>query len=338
MSDLERSMITDDFNFARYRTGQTAGHYESYFLRANHPTEPRAFWVRYTIFSPSLRPRDAIGELWAVVFDAIAGRHVVAKTEAPMDRCTFSDNQFAVRIADSELAPGVLVGRAGSTSNTITWNLRYQGGAPPVFDLRPGRYDSNFPKAKALVGVPMTRFTGTMTVNDDALAIDNWVGSQNHNWGAQHTDRYAWGQVCGFDNAPDSFLEVASARVKIGPLWSPLMTLLVLRHAGREYACNSLWRGLRARASYDYFLWRFASKDRLAKLEGEIRAPREAFVGLKYYNPPGGVKYCLNTKIADCTLRVTDSGSGRTDTLRTANRAAFEILTDDTDHGVDIRA
>jgi len=37
-------------------------------------------------------------------------------------------------------------------------------------------------------------------------------------------------------------------------------------------------------------------------------------------------------------LRVTDSGSGRTDTLRTANRAAFEILTDDTDHGVDISA
>jgi hypothetical protein len=56
-------MIADDFNFARYRTGQTAGHYESYFQRANHPTLPRAFWVRYTIFSPSLRPREAIGEL-----------------------------------------------------------------------------------------------------------------------------------------------------------------------------------------------------------------------------------------------------------------------------------
>jgi hypothetical protein len=134
-SDLEATMITDDFNFARYRTGQTAGHYESYFLRANHPTQPLAFWVRYTIFSPSLRPRDAIGELWAVVFDAIAGRHVVAKTEAPIDRCTFSGNRFAVRIGDSELAPGVLVGRAGSASNTITWNLRYQGRAPPVFDL-----------------------------------------------------------------------------------------------------------------------------------------------------------------------------------------------------------
>jgi hypothetical protein len=127
-SDLEATMITDDFNFARYRTGQTAGHYESYFLRANHPTEPRAFWVRYTIFSPSLRPRDAIGELWAVVFDAIAGRHVVAKTEAPIDRCTFSGNRFAVRIGDSELAPGVLVGRRPDDRRD---GCAGRGGAPP---------------------------------------------------------------------------------------------------------------------------------------------------------------------------------------------------------------
>jgi hypothetical protein len=76
-------MITDDFNCARYRIGQSAGHYESYFQRANHPTQPQAFWVRYTIFSPAGRPHDAIGELWAVVFNGTTGRHVVAKTEVP---------------------------------------------------------------------------------------------------------------------------------------------------------------------------------------------------------------------------------------------------------------
>jgi hypothetical protein len=31
----------------------------------------------------------------------------------------------------------------------------------------------------------------------------------SHNWGSQHTDRYAWAQVCGFDSAPDVFLECA---------------------------------------------------------------------------------------------------------------------------------
>jgi hypothetical protein len=331
-------MITDDFNFTRYRTGQTAGHYESFFQRANHPAEPQAFWIRYTIFNPAGRPQDAIGELWAVVFNGNTRHHAVAKTEVPIDCCAFSNNQFAVRIADSELAAGIMIGRAGSASNNITWSLNYTGGAPPVFDLPLDKYDTGFPKAKALVGVPMARFTGAITLNGKTLEIDNWVGSQNHNWGVQHTDRYAWGQVCGFDNAPDSFLEIASARFKIGPVWSKLITLLVLRHAGKEYACNSLWQGLRARASYDYFTWRFTTKNKSGRIEGEVRAPREAFVGLRYYNPPGGVKYCLNSKIAGCTLLVTDFATNRTETLQAANRAAFEILTDDTNHGVELRS
>jgi hypothetical protein len=190
-------MITDDFNLIRYRPGQTTGHYESFFQRANHPAEPQAFWIRYTIFNPAGRPQDAIGELWAVVFDGNTGHHAVAKTEVPIDRCAFGNNQFAVRIADSELAAGMMTGRAGSASNNISWNLNYTGGAPPVFDLPLDRYDTGFPKAKALVGVPMALFTGAITLNGKTLEIDKWVGSQNHNWGVQHTDRYAWGQVCG---------------------------------------------------------------------------------------------------------------------------------------------
>jgi hypothetical protein len=330
-------MIKDDFNCARYRFGQAAGHYESYFQRANHPVQPRGFWIRYTIFSPDQRPQDAIGELWAVVFDGSTDRHVVAKTEVPIGQCSFSNDRFAARIADSELGSGVLSGRAGSASNTITWNLAYKGESPPVFDFRPNRYEASFPKAKALVGVPMARFTGTMTLNGETLEIADWVGSQNHNWGVRHTDRYAWGQVCGFDNARESFLEVASAQLKVGPIWSPLITLVVVRHADKEYACNSLLQGIRARAAYDYFAWHFVSRTKAARIEGELRAPREAFVGLRYRNPPGGMKYCLNSKIAECTLRITDFATDRTETLRTATRAAFEILTDDTNHGVEMR-
>jgi hypothetical protein len=48
---------------------QPAGHYESYYLRGNHPNRPLAFWIRYTIFSAEGRPSDALGELWAIVID-----------------------------------------------------------------------------------------------------------------------------------------------------------------------------------------------------------------------------------------------------------------------------
>jgi hypothetical protein len=63
-------------------------------------------------------------------------------------------------------------------------------------------------------------------------------------------------------------------------------------------------------------------------------------VGLNYYNPPGGNKHCLNSKIASCDLRITykqGANKGSSDLLTTRNRAAFEILTDKKDHGITIK-
>jgi len=95
---------------------------------------------------------------------------------------------------------------------------------------------------------------------------------------------------------------------------------------------------IRARASFDYFTWHFRSETQALSIEGTIEAPREAFVGLNYYNPPGGIKYCLNTKITACELKIAHKRSGAVETLSTRHRAAFEILTDDRQHGVEIRA
>jgi hypothetical protein len=183
----------------------------------------------------------------------------------------------------------------------------------------------------------MARFNGHFAVNGVAIDVVDWLGSQNHNWGAKHTDLYAWGQVAGFDTHPQSFLEVATARLKLGRIWTPAMTLLVLRHNDKEYALNSLIQSLRARGSFHYFTWIFSSETPELALEGIISAPREAFVGLNYYNPPGGDKHCLNTKIASCELRLKEKQSQIQQKLIARNRAAFEILTDDRMHGIRIR-
>jgi len=144
--------------------------------------------------------------------------------------------------------------------------------------------------------------------------------------------------VAGFDTHPETFLEVATAKLRIGPVWIPPLTPIVLRHNGQEYAFNQLFNSIRAHGSFDYFTWHFHSKIPQAEIEGTISAPRDAFVGLQYYNPPGGVKHCLNTKIASCTLQIRDKGTGITETLTTSNRAAFEILSDDQRHGIPIFA
>jgi hypothetical protein len=324
-------------NLARYRGGQD-GHYESYFVRANHPSRALAFWLRYTLFSPKGAAERAIGELWAIVFDGETGRHLALKREFPLHDCIFSRTKFHVRIGAAELTPAHVVGGMDAGGHRIAWSLAYEGDAAPILLLPRRSYAGTFPAAKALVGLPLARFAGSLTLDGAAIDVTGWVGSQNHNWGSRHTDRYAWGQVAGFDAAPDSFLEVATARLRLGPLWLPAFTPMVLRHGGREHALTGILRSLRARGTFDYFRWHFAAETPEVAIHGRIEAPREAFVGLRYANPPGGVKHCLNTKIAACSLLLTDRRRGTTETLTARHRAAFEILTDDASHGVPIVA
>ncbi|MGI5404925.1 hypothetical protein ACQEVG_36790 [Streptomyces sp. CA-135486] len=326
-------------NRTHYRPGQKTGHYESFYQRGNHPTEPRAFWIRYTIFTPADMPDAAIGELWAVYFDGVTGEHVVAKEEYPIAECEFSPDSFGARVGDRVLEPGALRGQAYGTNGHIAWDLTYKGDEPPLLLLPPKMYTGGFPKAKSLVGVPLAVYDGTLTVNGLTIGIEGWTGSQNHNWGSRHTDYYAFGQIAGFDEEPDSFLEIVTGRTRIaGPVTTPMVTFLVLRHQDRDYSLVSLGQALRAKADFGYFYWNFASSDESVAIRGRFSASAEHFVGLNYYNPPGGIKHCLNTKIASCELEIHNKATGRRERLTTGNRALMEILTDDRGHGIEIRA
>lgn len=327
----------DYWQGARYAAGQHKGHYESWFLRGNHPQRNEAFWIRYTIFSPHGRPRDAIGELWVIHFDGERGRIRAAKDEIPIADCHFAPRGLNVKIGGATLAPGRLQGRAGRP-HRIAWDLTHSGDATPMVFLPESFYEAPLPKAKAVSQRPCVVFNGTLTVDDETIAIDGWTGSENHNWGSKHTDTYAWGQVVGFDGAPDAFFEAITARLKFGPLWTPPMTIAVLRVDGADYKVNTLGAAFRAQGGWqtgNEFRWQFDTTDRASgvRLHGTVSAPREAFVGLTYYNPPGGSHTCLNSKIAACEVTLERPGQAPR-TLRTAHRAAFEILTDDRDHGV----
>jgi hypothetical protein len=321
----------DHWNAARYQPGMTAGHYESWFQRANDASGRRAFWIRYTIFAPRGRPDDAVGELWAIVFDREAARIVAVKQVHPIAACAFARDRLDVAIGAARLDDGVLHGAAAWHGHTIAWDLRYAGGQAPLLFLPERLYAAPVPKAKTLVGRPLARFTGTLTIDGEPLAIDDWVGSQNHNWGRRHTDRYAWGQVAGFDEAPDAFLECSTARIKIGPLMTPRLSPVMLRLGGETLAWNGLARAIRARGHYAPYDWRIETSGTAGDIAISIRAAAADFVALRYDNPPGGVKICLNSKIARCELTLRRRG---TTTVLHSSRAAFEILDDTAPPGV----
>ena len=329
------TQVRNGWNGSRFRRGDAAGFYESYFQRANHPDRPLAFWIRYTFFCPRGRPDQALGELWAIYFDGETSRITAVKVAVPISDCHFSPTGLDVRIAGATLTDRTLSGQAASQSHAVQWTLQYSGQEPPLLLLPEPLYGRGFPKAKALVGTPNARYTGRLSVDGEGIPIDGWRGSQNHNWGVRHTDRYAWGQVAGFDNAPDAFLECSTAQMKIGPVWSPRLTLVVLRDGEQEIALNGLIQAVRASGSVDSFTWKIDTQRRDLHISGCIQASANAFVGLRYQNPPGGEKTCLNTKLASAEITVKQRGRP-TRTLTTRHRAAFEILMDGEDHRVPV--
>ena len=324
-------------NYTRFQN-QTQGHYESFFLRANHPTRPLAFWIRYTLFSPKDAPENNIGELWTTFFNGETNQHTVVKQEYPLSDCFFDISGFNVQVGNAKLSSNSFQGVIESKESKFAWEMTFEGDSLPLLLLPLNLYEGKFPAAKSLVSLPLAHFNGTLSINGETISIVDWLGSQNHNWGIRHTDLYAWGQIAGFDSHPESFLEVATAKLRLGSLWTPPITLLVLRHRQKEYAITKLTQGIKAHGKFRCFIWEFKSKNKDVEIEGQISAPSHAFIGLNYYNPPGGKKHCLNSKIAQCRLCIKDKVNGKSETLETKHRAAFEILTSDHNHGITIAA
>lgn len=308
-------------------TGQ--GHYESWFQRANHPTEPVAFWIRYTVFIPA-DGGPALGEVWAILFD---GDEIVArKAEVPLARCSFSRSTVEVRIEDSTLDLERCIGAV----EDVRWSLRYESPHPPMLMLPERLYGGGFPKAKLLTGSPLARYTGNIRVGDRTVDVDGWVGSQNHNWGSRHTDRYAWGQVAGFDDAPGVFFEAATAWLRFGPLWTPPLTIAVVRIGEQVVQRVGMLQAVRARASVAGFVWSLRTSGRSGTIDATFEGRQRDFVALRYLNPPGGHKACLNSKLARCRLRVDAPGLG-TRSFETEHRAAFELLQDEPPTGLPLQ-
>ncbi len=319
-----------DWNGARWKPGDKAGHYESWFLRAND-SGPRAFWIRYTMFSPVDRPEAAVGELWAIWFER--GEPIVAvKSELPIARCSFAPDRLAVKIGDATLDATTLRGSAMANGHTIAWDLQFGSGGSTVLLMPERLYSMRLPRAKALVGRPLAKFSGTLTVDGKPFTLDSWVGSQNHNWGSRHTDRYAWGQVAGFDEAPDAFLECSTARLKLGPVWTPPLSPVVLRLGDETLAWTGLTRVVRALGAYAPYQWHLETTSKQGTIDIRIDAAPADFVALNYPNPPGGTKICLNSKLARCEVTLTRPD--RPALVLRSERAAFEILDDTAPSGV----
>lgn len=321
-------------------------HVESYFLKANEPNGERAVWIKATIYASSSEPGRALAEGWAIAFDRRGGvnKHVAVKHVLPFSSASFGDKNLDVhwtiapRAAGEEperlsIQQGRTSGRIVRRDDSIAWNLELEGEArafvPYPYDAM---YRGAFPKSKTLTPYPDLRFSGDVVVNGERWDISGWRGMQGHNWGRGHADLYAWTHVNTWDSDVELIVEAMSGRVKVGPIMTPVLTVVCARFRGVDYLWNGPIELARAHGDIGLRRYSFTAEAGRARIEGLFEVDTGDMVGLYYPNPDGPMTYCLNSKLARAHVRL--EVRGRPPVVVRSHAAALEIGTRDDDHGV----
>jgi hypothetical protein len=291
----------------------------------------QALWLKATILvREGGTPR--VAEAWAIAFDR-DGEHKAAKQTVPFSDARFGTSGLDVAVAGLRLEPGRVTGEVTSGDRKIAFDLRFTMDAAPLLPFPSERmYEARLPSSKLVSPHPDSRFDGSYTVDGHTVLVEGWRGMQGHNWGTRHAEAYVWAHCSEWEGADDLVLEGVTARVKVGPLLVPPLTVVCVRHRDVSYEFNIL----RSRGSMELRRWSFSAKSSFATVTGELWADTRDFVGLSYENPDGAITHCLNSKIARGRIRL--SVRGKPDVEAMTRAAALEIGTKDPGHGVTMLA
>jgi hypothetical protein len=330
-----------DYAGVRYLSGAPHGHVESYFLKANDLEGRRAIWLKATVYASDREPSRAVAEAWAIAFDRDAG-NVAVKTGVPYDAARFSRVDLDAEIDGSTFTRSRWKGSVATGEREVAWDVAVSRAQEPLvhFPLR-SMYDAPFPSSKLVSLVPDARADGEVRVNGERWDVAGWPMTIGHNWGRRHAPRYAWAHCNVWEGGEGdgTVFEGFSARIALGPVLSPASTFLFVRQLVGASSGPARWLVRRAflgvggvEQEMSLRRWKFRSTRGKTRIEGELWAETDDFVGLYYPNPDGTMTYCLNSKLARAELLVKSPGRG--ERLYRSSAAALEIATTDPNHGV----
>jgi hypothetical protein len=297
--------------------------YESWYLKASHPTEPLGIWIRYTTHQKPDQPEK--GSLWFTLFSD--GPPQAAKVTPGPEALSRGNGAF-IRIGDSEFADGRVTGSALDAR----WDLTFEHPEPELRHLpKEWMYKAPIPRTKLTSPFPAARFSGTASFGDTTVQLDNWVGMVGHNWGAEHAERWIWLHGSNFDGrGSDTWLDAAIGRIKVGPWTTPWIANGVLSVDGKRIPLGGIGkRGTKIDEHPDHLSFTLPWGE--ASIRGEVQAPRNRFVGWVYADPDGSEHNTVNCSIAEMTL---EAGG---ETFHTPHGAAYELGMREIDHGIPIQ-
>jgi hypothetical protein len=306
--------------------------YESWYLKASHPTEPIGVWIRYTTHQKPGEPER--GSVWFTLF-ANGGGPQAAKVTLEPEALSRGGNAF-VRIGDALIATG----RAKGSALAASWDLTFDNDEPELRHLpSEWMYTVRLPRTKLTTPFPAARFSGSIGFGERTIELDGWPGMVGHNWGTEHAERWIWLQGSGFEGrGEDTWLDVAIGRIKIGPWTTPWVANGALSLDGERHRVGGIGkvRSTVIDEHPDHCVFTLPGQD--LTVRGQVRAPRQRFVGWVYADPDGSEHNTVNCSIAGLTLDVEQATSeASTVGLATPHGAAYELGMRETDHGIPIQ-
>ncbi len=310
------------------------GHYESFYIKASQPGGGRSVWLRHTTHQ---RPGEPLaGSLWLTAFDADAPGPRATKATLPAAEVSAPGGSY-IRIGDSLLGPGSAKGSIAGEAPPASWDLTFDGAAPPLHHLPSERmYSAKLPRTKMLSPHPYATFSGRVEIAGETLELDAWPGMVGHNWGAEHAERWTWIQASDLGGVPGDYLDVAAGRIRLGPMTTPWIANGRLVLGGEEYTLGGIGRayGTEVEESPDGCTFTFPGKN--INVKGRVGAPLKDFVAWVYADPAGPEHNAINCSISDIELKIErpDRKHAR---VELAGAAAYELGTRDTGHGIPLQ-
>lgn len=289
----------------------SAGGYESWFVSARDPASPRALWIRHTRHRPRHGAESVA--LWCTVVDReLAPRPAVIK------------QVFAASPPGAAAGPGQFRGEAAMGERTARWDLAITGGQPPLRPLRPSAlYRAPLPRTKLEVSVPDGLVTGMLDTDGHQVEVSGWRGTVGRNWGSEHAESWVWLHAADFGAAPEGWLELVLARIRVGPARLPWTALGALSVDGEQIVLGGLGRRPRVEASPGLLTASVPSPG--TRLELRVTTEDDDAVAVAYADPQGGTRAVRHAALARVELTLHRRGH-RALTL-SSSRGAYEYGT-----------
>jgi hypothetical protein len=204
------------------------------------------------------------------------------------------------------------------------WDLAITGEQPSLRPLRPPvLYRAPLPRTKLEATVPDGQVTGMLEIDGRKVTVSGWRGTVGHNWGSEHADSWVWLHAAGFGAAPEAWLELVLARIRVGPARSPWTAMGALSLNGQRILLGGLGRRAGVNARPGRLTADVPSPG--ARLRVSVTTHDDEPVAVPYIDPRGGTRTVRHAALARVELILHRPGDR--ELALSSSRGAYEYGT-----------